>query len=197
MWPGHVQKCIKKASIRTAEFGKTEVQRKIRRLRPKPIAHGVYTNSWHISIGKDRVVLGNSAIQAYFVEVGRRPGRAPPFDPIHRWVIIKWKSLKRTFGPSRKPPGEQLKPKKPRAPRESSSGDDVGVPPDSNKPKNKRAPSKATLMAQKRAAQLIRMKIKHKGTKARYPLRSVIPSMRRFFKKDILATLNATRPPRK
>jgi len=88
-----VYKSISKGAMwRTTQYGEKAVYRAVARVKPyKPIASGEYRSLWQAKRTKKGGIIGNPTLQAYFVEVGRRPGGKPPlnFDRILQWVIDK------------------------------------------------------------------------------------------------------------
>lgn len=72
-----------------ARFGVAAVIRSSATTKPRPKASGTYENAWLVHRLRDGATVSNSARHAIFVERGRRPGRAPPLDPIKEWVRQK------------------------------------------------------------------------------------------------------------
>lgn len=77
------------AMRKTARWGAAEVLRISATTTPRPRAFGTYERSWVVTRLSDGAALSNSAKHAYFVEVGRQPGRQPPTAPIVEWMIAK------------------------------------------------------------------------------------------------------------
>lgn len=80
---------VVRAMQKTAEFGRTAVERTIAKTSPKPVATNTYRQAWAARKTKNGAILGNTARHAIFVEVGRRPGKPPPYAAILEWVKIK------------------------------------------------------------------------------------------------------------
>ncbi len=84
---------VEKEAIRAmqdvARFGIAVVLRESARAEPRPKASGHYENAWLIHRLRDGATVSNSARHSVFVERGRRPGRAPPLDPIKEWIELK------------------------------------------------------------------------------------------------------------
>lgn len=57
--------------------------------RKKINASQTFNRSWLARRVKDGAILANSAAHAYFVEMGRKPGKGPPLAPIEQWIILK------------------------------------------------------------------------------------------------------------
>lgn len=87
--PGYVEHKTVKALRETAHFGRTAVLQHIRSKRGMD-ASGTYKNSWEVKSTWRGAILGNTSLQSYFMEVGRKPnGRMPPTKPLLHWIIYK------------------------------------------------------------------------------------------------------------
>lgn len=86
------------------------IQGEIARAHPQPVDQGQYKAAWWSRDVDGGAVVYSTSMHAYFVERGRRPGRAPPLSPIREWVRRKglWKAeaakRKTAQGRSRKAP---------------------------------------------------------------------------------------------
>lgn len=88
-----VEQTVIKALRKTARFGVTANVRQSAMTRPRPKASGTYEASFvAIEIASGGVV-SNTAKHSRFVELGRRPGKMPPFMP-----ILEWAKHKKLFG---------------------------------------------------------------------------------------------------
>jgi hypothetical protein len=161
------------------------VQSTISRTKPyKPIAKGTYRNSWNVHKHSTGAVLGNSTLQARFVEIGRLPGRAPPLKPIYEWVKTKKLGAKSL----RKKRKKRSRPKR----EKGAEGAAASGKPKKLNTKRALAAMRADLMI----AKMVRIKIGREGTPARYPLKRTLPRMERFLVKDLRKKVKAARAPR-
>ena len=179
-----------KALQKTARYGQTAVIRMMSKTVPKPEASYTYRNAWTVEKTKKGAILGNSALAAYFVEVGRRPGRMPPFsNPTDG--ILPWVRLKRfKFDASgailkKKKARKQRKRKSPAANKVSNqrkkAASSVGSRAGSGEsPRPKAAPRTAPAKGKQRKLQerfafLVARKVATKGTPGRYVLARTMP----------------------
>lgn len=190
-----LQGAVRNAMIRTARFGHTAVVRTAAKTVPKPEATQTYRNAWTVTKTKKGAILGNSALSSYFVEVGRKPGRMPPFsDPkqgILHWVRVKkfkFKGGKIVERKKRKSKPKSAAKKKVAKVKKKAAG---------NGPKPAKKPSKAKLKQidqQKRFAFLVARKIALKGTPGRYVLLRTMPSIKKRLGKEIKKGLKTVQP---
>lgn len=166
--PGRMNLRAVKAQHKTAEFGRTAVQKVARQSKPAPYATGTYQQGWVATKLRTGATLDNTTTQAYFVEVGRRPGKMPPIKPIRDWVEIKFgkKSKKRKARGAKKGPdkGGDKGPKKGKGQRKAKGPRQAKQPP----------PDLDML------ALLIARKIGNKGYEGRYVLKRTIPLMHKY-----------------
>lgn len=73
----------------TAKFGRTAVVETSAGTSPRPVATRAYEGGWVAKNTRDGAILGNTTIQAVFVEVGRRRGKMPPVRMIEAWLVAK------------------------------------------------------------------------------------------------------------
>jgi len=193
---------VRIAMVKTAEFGLGAVRRTTRQTSPKPIAHGTYDQAWEIKKTKTGAVLGNSARHSIFVEVGRRPGKMPPLEPILEWVKIKrfkfdkqgkvvkkGQGKKRKGSAKKKSPGQRAADKAQRdlAAKYGPTGSGGG-PQAPKKPKGAKKPSKAALRKaehQEAFAWMVARAIGKRGTQGRYVLLRTMPRIQKYAKREI------------
>jgi hypothetical protein len=181
-----VERAMRKAMIKTARFGITAVQKTIRQTDPKPYAFGTYSQSWAIQKTKTGAIFGSSAKHSIFVEVGRRPGRMPPLEPILEWVRIKRlgipKATKKIGAKTRRPATKKTASQKAaNAAKRSAAGT-------GGKPKRSKKPSKGAIKkanAQRSFAFMVQRKIGKKGTKGRYILLRTMPTIQKRADKEL------------
>jgi len=82
-FPNATIKALQQAGARLASV---EVQRSIAGAKPIPVDIGQYKATWEPSDTSTGCVVGNPSKHASVVELGRRPGKMPPIDPIKHWV---------------------------------------------------------------------------------------------------------------
>lgn len=209
-----IQKATRDACVETAMYGVTQVTRMIGRTKPKPVASNTFRQAWVWKAFRDGAIIGNPTEQAYFVEVGRRPGKAPPYAAILEWVKMKRLVKASDMRTKRKPKkpksvgeqaddtlkalGKKHDPKKPRRAPKKNYGRDLAnalkaveaAPARKAKAQARKRASKAALAGKKRrkeaaVALLVMMKIKHRGTKGRFPLLNTMPKINKFFDKEL------------
>ena len=164
------------ALVKAARFGATAVQRTASQTDPRPFASQTYQRSWVVNKLDDGAALQNSAGHAYFVEVGRRPGRAPPREPILEWIYQK-RLMKRP---------KKLKKRKRIA---------------ANKLDKIERENWAIVTAQadaKQMADLIRWKIKARGFPGRFVLERTMPAIAKRTQREVKQAMNklSKKPPR-
>lgn len=171
---------IQRAMVKTAQFGVAAVQRTIRQTTPKPYAFGTYSQSWSWKKTKTGAILGTDARHGVFVEVGRRPGKAPPFEAILEWVKIKRLAIPKPVPkPRRAGPGRK---KKTKAELELDKAKKGGKGKTGGVPNGRKKPSPAALKkdkAQRAFAFLVQRKIASKGTRGRYVLLRTMPLLKK------------------
>lgn len=75
---------------KAARYGATQAVRVSAQTKPfRPRATGTFERSFIVIKVPDGAVLTNSARHSIFVELGRRPGKRPPLQPIIDWVKIR------------------------------------------------------------------------------------------------------------
>ena len=177
-----------KALRRTARFGHTAVVRTMSKTTPKPEASYTYRNGWTVVKTRTGAILGNSALHSYFVEVGRRAGKMPPFSDPTQGVLL-WVQLKRfrfdKEGAIKKRKKKKRKPgsikkkspaaSKVAAQRKKAQGDG----PQAKQPPRRRKAKGAQLAAQQRFAYLVAKKISKSGTPGRYVLARTMPAIQK------------------
>lgn len=84
---------VVKALRKTARFGVTANIRQSAMTKPRPKASGTYEASFIAIDIRSGGVVSNTAKHSRFVELGRRPGKMPPFAP-----ILEWAKHKKLFG---------------------------------------------------------------------------------------------------
>lgn len=151
-----------RALQRTARYGETRVIDLMRK-SPKPIARGDVLRGWAVSLLDNGATLGNSVYHSYFVEVGRKPGKAPPLAPIMEWVSHKKglsaKKMAKAVGKRRV-----------------------------KRPKGGRGYAQAKRYAQAKAfAFYVQMKIGKKGTPGKFVLKRAVSLMSRRLKTELRA----------
>jgi len=180
---GHeVEREVALAHQKAARFGATAVVRTSAKTSPRPRASGTYDSAWFVTKLEDGAVLENSAGHAYFVEVGRRPGKRPPFNPILEWVYQKRlakrpRKGKRGVGPKdKKAPVNGAKIKKPKRPKRR-----VWAVTDAEA-----------------FAEAVRWKIAVKGSPGRFPLKRTMPAIAKRAQREVRSALKrvAANPPR-
>jgi hypothetical protein len=175
LWPEvgrRIESGVRTASIAAATYG---VARGARAAQASGInATQTYARSFLALKLRDGAVLTNKAEHAYFVEAGRRPGKAPPLSVIGQWMV-----LKRIVKMPPKARTSALLNKRGQANRTRAS---------------KR---RADKMERYRAiAWRIAMKIKHRGTVGRYIMRDMLPAVGSRFSREIRRQLSRlTRDP--
>lgn len=87
------RKAVVSAMRKTARFGVTANVRQAAMTEPRPKASGTYESSFVKTEIRDGAVVSNTAYHSRFVELGRRPGKMPPFKP-----ILEWAKHKKLFG---------------------------------------------------------------------------------------------------
>jgi hypothetical protein len=185
----------KRAMVRTARYGHTAVARMTARTRPQPMATNTYRNSWTVVKTKHGAILGNSSLQSYFVEVGRKPGKMPPFtNPAVG--VLPWVHVKRLGLPQKKKrkPSQKKKKQQPT----SLAGILAGGPQTSKpkKPKKAKVPKMPPppSLQQKRLAYLIARKVALKGTPGRYVLARTMPAIKKRLGTEIQKSLKVVKP---
>jgi len=185
-----LDKGVRGAFVRTARFGHTAVVRTMSITNPKPEASYTYRNSWVVKKTRGGAILGNSALASYFVEVGRRPGKMPPFssetEGILPWVRLKRFSFDASGQIKKKKPGKKSgKKKTPAQSKVASKRQGKGI----KQPKAPRGKKKDE--AQRRFARLVALKIAKKGTPGRYVLLRTMPKIQKRAKREIKKSLRA------
>jgi len=164
---------------KTARFGHTAVIRTAAKTKPKPEASQTYRQAWTVQKTKTGAILGNSARSSYFVEVGRRAGRMPPYSNPAEGILL-WVQLKRfKFGSDGKI--QKRKPRKSGGGKKKTPAEQKGKAQGAAGGKPKK-PSKASLgkrKAQQRFAFLVARKIAKKGTPGRYVLARTMPKIQK------------------
>ncbi len=186
---------VRAAMVRTARFGHTAVVRTMAKSTPKPEASYTYRGGWTVVKTKTGAILGNSALSSYFVEVGRSPGRMPPFssesEGILPWVQVKrfrfkdGKIVQKKKRKLKKRTGAQKKVKAAKAKGEGPKDKAIRKP---GKAKGKQ------LAAQKRFAYLVARKIALKGTPGRFVLLRTMPAIKKRLGKEIKKGLKKVKP---
>lgn len=183
---------------RTARFGHTAVVRTMAKTDPKPEASYTYRNAWQVVHTKNGAILGNSAISSYFVEVGRKPGRMPPYSDPKRG-ILHWVQIKRF----RFKAGQIVQKKKKKSGKKKSKAQQKvsatktkaqGTGPKPKKVKKPGAAKGKQLQAQKRFAYLVARKIALKGTPGRYVLMRTMPAIKKRLGREIKKSLKTVKP---
>jgi len=166
-----VQAAITDGMRETAQFGLTAVERQIGRTTPyRPVATNTYRQSWTVQKTKHGAILGNPTVQSYFVEVGRKAGKAPPFDAILQWVKVKRLAGKR--------PKRQKLLKPPKNPRTASGRRKLMI--NDARRRNNIANAMNQAADEQSIAVAVMMKIKRKGFKGRYVLLKTMPRINKF-----------------
>ena len=78
-----------KALRNAARYGATQAIATSSQTVPRPRAHGSYERSFVVTKLTNGAALSNSSKAAIFVELGRKPGKAPPEEPIISWIKAK------------------------------------------------------------------------------------------------------------
>lgn len=161
------------AMVKAARFGATAVIRTHVQTSPKIDASRTFRNSWVVQRLDDGAALSNSAAHSYFVEVGRRPGRMPPFEPIREWLFQKrlWK-----------------RPKKLKVPKRITKRWLMGI-----------RIREAEETAIEEFVDKIRWKIAKRGTRGRWVLKRTVPAIAKRAHRELKRAHKATtrKPPRK
>lgn len=180
-----LEKATVKALQRTARFGHTAVIRTAAKTKPKPEASQTYRQAWTVQKTKTGAILGNSARSSYFVEVGRRAGRMPPYsnpaEGILHWVMLKRFKFGSDGKIQKRKPRKKSGSGKKKSPAEQKVASQKGKAQKNAGGKPKK-PSKASLgkrKAQQRFAYLVARKIAKKGTPGRYVLARTMPAIRK------------------
>ena len=190
-----VQRGVREALHETALFGLTAVEREIRRAKPRPVASNTYRLAWAVKRTKEGAVLGNSAAHAIQVEVGRRPGKHVPLEPLREWVMQK-----RIVRPARTRKAKPLKPLKPSKSNKTYSGLREAKREAQRRAKQRKRFLRATASKHRQAmaiAARISKAIAKRGIKGRYILANTMPMLRkalpRNMRKSIRGALAAHR----
>jgi len=80
-------KAVERSLVRAGQYGRTVMQALTKRQDAR--GSGAYGASFITERIKGGAMITNTARHSLFVERGRRPGRAPPLDPIIEWVKAK------------------------------------------------------------------------------------------------------------
>lgn len=126
-----------------------------------PRASNALATSWRRSKLKNGAVIGSRSEHAYFVEVGRKPGKPPPADALLDW--IKAKGLTVEVG--------KLKRKRRKGKRS----------------RTKRARLKAARFA---LALRIARSIGKNGTEGQYVLQGIIPAVGQHFRRTVFREID-------
>ena len=146
----------------TARYGHTAVLQQINKTTPAPVATNAYRLAWQVRKLKDGAVIGNTTIASYFVEMGRKAGKMPPFsDPSEG--ILPWVKIKRF----------KFKPLTTKVVKQRGTGG--GRKSKLRKPPKVRDPNQKD--AQIAFARIIAEKIAKKGTKPRYVMKNTMPKI--------------------
>lgn len=158
------------AMMNAGRFGATAVLRQSAQTTPRPKASGTYERSWLVQRLRDGSVLSNSSQHSFFVERGRRRGKAPPLQPIMEWV---WQKRLLTKGMPR---------------------------PRSRRKKRKVTPMALllTMAATLQIARGVQRKIARHGTPGRFVLRNTMPRIARRVRHEVRVVVRrlANTPPR-
>ena len=147
-----------------ARYGHTAVLNQINKTSPAPVATNAYRLGWQVRDLKEGAVVGNSTIAAYFVEMGRKAGKMPPFsDPTEG--ILPWVKVKRF----------KFKPTTTKVVKQRGTGGGRKSKP--RKPPKVKDPNQKD--AQIAFARIVAEKIAKKGTKPRYVLKNTMPKIDR------------------
>lgn len=83
------EQAVTDAMRKSARNAVREIRETSRTTSPRPWASGDYETGWKSrNIPRGAEVINTSG-HAYYVEVGRKPGKMPPESPIVRWLIAK------------------------------------------------------------------------------------------------------------
>ncbi len=189
---GTLAKQTRQAMVRTARFGQTAVVRTAAKTTPKPEATQTYRNSWSTSKTRTGAIMGNSSLASYFVEVGRRPGKMPPFTSQEEG-ILPWVRAKRfRFDPKgnviRKRSRKDKKKEKKTTPAEKERNKEKSQAAEGAKPAAKRkvkTPKVSVGKQQLRFAYLVARKIAKKGTPGRFVLLRTMPTISKRAKTEL------------
>ncbi len=188
---------IRQAMVRSAEFSVSAVQRTIRKVEPyKPIATGTYTKSWAYKKTRWGAVVGSNAYSAIFVEAGRPAGKQPPIQPIYDWVLVKrlaQKELRRRKAketaadsgdtkPDKKTAADKEKEKAKKDATSTGAGDDA---PKEKKKRKKRGPSKRVRKVALAIAWAVARKIAKKGTPQKRVMFRTLPKIQKRVKREV------------
>lgn len=114
VWPEvgrRIQAGMRRACISAADWGVAAGAREAQRSGVN--ASQTYGRSFLALRTRDGALLTNKAEHSYFVEVGRKPGKAPPVSVIGQWLALK---------------GIMPRPPKGKNRKRRVTGDSVGIP---------------------------------------------------------------------
>lgn len=89
-FPDATIKGLQQAGI---ELQGPQIQRKIAGAKPIPVDQGQYRATWEHTPTSTGCTVGNPTKHAAVVEIGRKPGKMPPIEPIAHWVYRHGKSF--------------------------------------------------------------------------------------------------------